>query len=105
LEYLRFFTHYGMHLLAPGIIAYVFFKSNWKKVWIIFLLTMLVDVDHLFATPIFDASRCSINFHPLHSYYAIAVYFLLLIPKKTRIVAIALLFHMLTDALDCLWIS
>jgi len=94
-----------MHLLAPGIIAYVFFKSNWKKVWIIFLLTMLVDVDHLFATPIFDASRCSINFHPLHSYYAIAVYFLLLIPKKTRIVAIALLFHMLTDALDCLWIS
>jgi hypothetical protein len=94
-----------MHFLAPGIIAYIFFKSNWKKVWLIFILTMLVDVDHLFSTPIFDANRCSINFHPLHTYYAIAIYFLLLIPKKTRIVAIALLFHMLTDALDCLWIS
>ena len=94
-----------MHFLVPGIIAYIFFKPHWKKVWIIFLLTMLVDVDHIFATPMFDSNRCSINFHPLHTYYAIFIYFLLLIPKKTRIVAIALLFHMLTDALDCLWIK
>ncbi|MGV6845069.1 MAG: DUF6122 family protein [Lutibacter sp.] len=105
MEYLRFFTHYSMHFLVPGIIAYFFFKSNWKKVWLIFILTMLVDLDHLLATPIFDSNRCSINFHPLHSYYAIAIYLLLLIPKKTRIVAIALLFHMLTDALDCLWLK
>jgi hypothetical protein len=94
-----------MHFLVPGIIAYIFFKPHWKKVWIIFLLTMLVDVDHIFATPMFDSNRCSINFHPLHTYYAIFIYFLLLIPKKTRIIAIALLFHMLTDALDCLWIK
>jgi hypothetical protein len=94
-----------MHFLVPGIIAYIFYKSQWKKVWLIFILTMLVDIDHLFAIPIFDPNRCSINFHPLHTYYAILVYFLLLIPKKTRIIAIALLFHMLTDALDCLWIS
>lgn len=94
-----------MHFLVPGIIAYVFYKSQWEKVWIIFILTMLVDVDHLFATPIFDVYRCSINFHPLHSYYAILLYFLLLIPKKTRVIAIALLFHMITDAIDCLWIS
>jgi len=94
-----------MHFLVPGIIAYVFYKSQWKKVWLIFILTIFVDVDHLFATPIFDANRCSINFHPLHTYYAIFVYFLLLIPKKTRIIAIVLLFHMFTDAIDCLWIS
>lgn len=94
-----------MHFLVPGIIAYTFFNSYWKKVWLIFLLTMLVDVDHIFATPMFDSNRCSINFHPLHTYYAIFIYFLLLIPKKTRIIAIALLFHMLTDALDCLWIK
>lgn len=94
-----------MHFLVPGIIAYVFYKSQWKKVWLIFILTMFIDVDHLFATPIFDANRCSINFHPLHTYYAILVYFLLLIPKKTRIIAIALLFHMFTDAIDYLWIS
>ena len=103
-DILRFLTHYGMHFLAPGIIAFVFFKKEWKKVWIIFILTMLVDIDHLAATPIFSPTRCSINFHPLHSYYAIILYFILLIPLKTRIIAIGLIFHMLTDYLDCFWI-
>ncbi len=93
-----------MHFIVPGIIAFLFFKNSWKKVWFIFTLTMLIDLDHLLATPIFEANRCSINYHPLHSYYAIGFYCLLLIPTKTRIVAIGLLFHMLTDALDCLWI-
>lgn len=64
---------------------------------------MLVDVDHLFATPIFDPDRCSIGFHPLHSYWAIAVYVALLFFKKTRIIAVGLLFHMLTDYIDCQW--
>ena len=64
-----------MHFLVPGIIAYIFFRKRWKKVWLIFILTMLIDLDHLLATPIFDATRCSINFHPLHSYYAIFSYF------------------------------
>lgn len=94
-----------MHFLVPGVIAYVFFKKEWKKVWLIFVLTMLVDIDHLLATPLFDANRCSINYHPLHSYYAIAIYTILLIPSKTRIIAIGLLFHMLTDFTDCFWLK
>lgn len=93
-----------MHFLVPGIIAYIFFRKRWKKVWLIFILTMLIDLDHLLATPIFDATRCSINFHPLHSYYAIFFYFLLLFSSKTRIIAIGLLFHILTDFIDCIWI-
>ncbi len=70
------------------------------------IATMLVDLDHLLANPIFDSSRCSIGFHPLHSYYAIGGYFLLLfIPNtKVKIVAVGLLFHMITDFQDCLWI-
>lgn len=64
---------------------------------------MLVDLDHLFAYPIFDPNRCSINFHFLHTYYAMAVYVLLLFFKKPfRIIGIGLLFHMLTDYIDCL---
>ena len=63
---------------------------------------MLVDVDHLLATPIFDANRCSINFHPLHTYYFIGAYMIMLIPKKIRILGIALLLHMFTDYLDCI---
>lgn len=65
--------------------------------------TMLVDLDHLFANPIFDPGRCSINFHPLHTYWAMGVYVLLLLFKKTRIIAVGLLFHMLTDYIDCNW--
>jgi hypothetical protein len=67
------------------------------------LATMLVDLDHLFATPIFDPGRCSINFHPLHTYWAMAGYVVLLFFKKTRIIAVGLLFHMFTDYIDCQW--
>lgn len=98
-----FFVHYGLHFLAPGLIAWVFFREQWKRVWLIMLATMAVDLDHLLADPIFDPGRCSINFHPLHSYPAIGVYVLMLLPKKTRIVAIALLLHMFADWQDCLW--
>lgn len=62
---------------------------------------MLVDADHLLATPIFEKNRCSINFHPLHSYFAMGIYSIGLFLKKTRILCIALLFHMLTDFIDC----
>lgn len=69
---------------------------------------MLVDVDHLFADPIFDPNRCSIGFHFLHSYVAIAVYFIgLLFAKNMRLklVFLGLCFHMLTDGIDCIWSS
>ena len=96
-------VHYSLHLLFPGVIAWLLFRSNWKRSWLIMLATMLVDLDHLLANPVFDAGRCSIGFHPLHSYYAIGVYFLLLFPKNTRVVAIGLLLHMFTDYQDCWW--
>lgn len=64
--------------------------------------TMLVDLDHLLANPIFDPDRCSIGFHPLHSSYAVLIYAALLLPPKTRIIALGLLFHMFTDWQDCL---
>ncbi len=67
------------------------------------LLTMLVDLDHLQAQPMFDACRCSIGFHPLHSYPAIALYVALLIYPKSRVIAIGLLLHMATDGIDCLF--
>jgi predicted cobalt transporter CbtA len=100
---LQTLLHYTLHLLVPGLIAYIFFRKEWKKAWLIMLATMLVDLDHLFATPIFEPGRCSINFHPLHTYWAMAVYVVLLFFKKTRIIAVGLLFHMLTDYIDCRW--
>ncbi len=66
------------------------------------LATMLVDLDHLLADPIYDPSRCSIGFHPLHTFPAIAAYVLLLIPRVSRLPALGLVIHMALDALDCL---
>lgn len=96
-------VHYSLHLLAPILIAYIFFRKEWKKVSVIFLLTMLIDLDHLFSSPIFNPERCSIEFHFFHSYIAIICYTVLSFIIKTRIVALGLVVHILTDVIDCLW--
>jgi hypothetical protein len=97
------FIHYFLHLGFPFFIAYGFFRKDWKKVYLILLATMLVDLDHLVANPIFQANRCSINFHLLHTYYAMIVYVILLFFRKPfNIIGIGLLFHMLTDFIDCM---
>ena len=99
----QFFIHYSLHFIFPLLIAFIFFRKNWKKVYLIMLLTMIVDLDHLIANPIYQADRCSINFHPLHTYYAIAAYFILIFFRKPlNIIGIGLLLHMLTDFIDCL---
>jgi len=95
------FVHYGIHFLFPLIIALLCFRKQWKLALILMLSTMLIDLDHLLAAPIFDPNRCSINFHPLHSYYAIGVYVIFSLIKKTRILGIGLLIHILADTIDC----
>jgi hypothetical protein len=95
--------HYFLHFALPFFVAYGFFRKDWKKVYLILIATMLVDLDHLLANPIFDANRCSINFHPLHTYYAMIAYVALLFLRKPfNIIGIGLLLHMLTDGIDCL---
>lgn len=72
------------------------------------ITTMLVDLDHLLATPMFDPNRCSINYHPLHSYWAIALYIVMCflpyqrlgLPWWLRAIGIGLVFHMFTDFQD-----
>lgn len=95
--------HYFLHFGFPFIIAFIFFRKDWKKVSLILIATMLVDLDHLVATPMFQANRCSIGFHIFHSYYAMAVYVVLLFLRRPfNIIGIGLLFHLLTDFTDCL---
>jgi hypothetical protein len=97
--------HYFLHLIFPLAIAFIFYRKNWKTSYLILLLTMLVDLDHLLATPMFDPCRCSIGFHPLHSYIAIIIYSIMLLHPKIRIVGIGFLLHMATDGIDCLFIA
>ncbi len=96
--------HYFLHFFTPGLFAYIFFKNYWEKAWLIMVATMLVDLDHLLANPIFDPNRCSIGFHPLHTIPAIFIYILLIIiPNKYfKILGVGLLLHMLVDFIDCL---
>jgi hypothetical protein len=102
---LQTIVHYTLHFIFPGVIAWFFFRKNWKMVWLIMLATMLIDLDHLFASPIFDSNRCSINFHPFHTYWAFGGYVFLFLLKKTRIVGLGLLLHLLTDFIDCLFMN
>ncbi len=93
--------HLGLHAAVPGAVALLFFRPRWKWAWLVMFATMLVDLDHLLADPIYDPNRCGIGFHPLHTYPAIAAYALLLMPRVTRVVASGLVVHMALDALDC----
>jgi len=99
---LRIILHYGIHIIVPIFIAFYYFKGQSIKIAILLLLGILIDVDHLLATPIFDPNRCSIDFHPLHSYWAIFTYTIFLFFNKTRILGIALMIHILADTADCL---
>ncbi|WP_082422600.1 DUF6122 family protein [Aquimarina longa] len=98
---IRPIIHYGFHFIIPLLIAVLVYPKQWKKVYFIFIGAMLIDLDHLFANPIFDPNRCSIGFHFLHSYYAILVYCITLCFTTTRIIGIALLWHIITDQVDC----
>jgi hypothetical protein len=99
---LRSPLHLLLHALVPLLVALVFFRRDWKRAWAIMLATMLVDLDHLLADPIYDPDRCSIGYHPLHTAPAIAAYTALLLPRATRVVGVGLLVHMFLDGLDCL---
>jgi Family of unknown function (DUF6122) len=100
---LRSILHLVLHIAAPLAIAVAFYREQWRRAALIMLATMLVDLDHLLATPLYDPNRCSIGFHPLHTWPAIVVYIALTAPKKTRLVGVGLLVHMALDAFDCAW--
>jgi hypothetical protein len=103
-EFIRLTIHYGLHFILPGCIAWLFYRERWRKVWLVMLLTMLMDIDHLFSNPIFDPNRCSINYHYFHTYYVAIIYCILLIFKRTRIIGIGTMLHLFADLEDCLWL-
>jgi len=102
---MQFIVHYFLHFIFPAIIAWRFYKERWITVYLVFLATMLVDLDHLLANPIYQPCRCSIGFHPLHSYIACICYAGMFFIRRLRIIAVGLLMHMATDGLDCWWSS
>jgi len=93
--------HIVLHFIVAAIIAALFYRLMRLKAWLIMSATMLVDLDHLLASPIYDPNRCSIGFHPLHSYLAAGIYLGLLFIPRLRLIAIGLVIHMALDYADC----
>ncbi len=111
-------SHIALHFIIPLLVALAFYRKRWRIATLIMITTMLVDADHLLASPIYDPNRCSIGFHPLHTWPAISLYFtLFLVPLITKIkqdvriqstariahlVGVGLIIHMGLDWIDCL---
>ena len=102
---IRAVVHMVLHALVPGAVARSFYRQTMLRAWIVMMVTMLVDLDHLLANPVYNPDRCSIGFHPLHQYPIMVVYVALAAWKKTRLVGLGLIIHMLLDGLDCIWMQ
>jgi hypothetical protein len=100
---MRSVIHLLLHFVVPLGIALLFFRARWRMAALIMIATMLVDLDHLLADRLYDPDRCSIGFHPLHTWPALVVYVALMFPVRTRLIGIGLVIHMALDAIDCGW--
>ncbi len=93
--------HLILHILVPALIAWSFFRQQWRRAFFLMLCTMIVDLDHLLAQPIYDPDRCSIGFHPLHTWPAMIAWSVLALWPRSRLIGIGLILHMVLDFSDC----
>ncbi|WP_058836206.1 DUF6122 family protein [Luteimonas abyssi] len=98
---LRPILHILLHIAVPVAVARLFWPAYWKRAAAWMLAGWLIDIDHLLADPIYAPGRCSIGFHPLHTWPAIAAYGALTVPRRTRWLGVGLLIHIVLDAIDC----
>ena len=98
---LRAIAHLLLHALVPLAVALAWPRRTWWTTWLMLLAGWAIDIDHLLANPVYAPGRCSIGFHPLHTLPAIAVYAALLVPSRTRVLAVGLLIHIALDGIDC----
>lgn len=110
------FLHFAVPALLVGLLtlnpraSQKWLRGQWQLAYFILVATMLVDIDHLLANPIYDPNRCSIGFHPLHQLWFIGLYILLCFISKTRLIGLGLTIHMVLDSIDCqvtngIWIN
>ena len=93
--------HLGLHFLVPLVVALAFYRSRWIFALAMMLLAFVIDIDHLSADPIYDPTRCSMGFHPLHTLIPVGCYLAIFAHERTRIVGLGLLIHVALDSIDC----
>ena len=94
--------HLFLHVAVPALLTLIFFRQRAVPVFALLMAGIVIDVDHLLATPIYDPQRCSMGYHFLHTWPAVLVYGLLCCFPRSRILGIGLLVHMGLDTGDCL---
>ncbi len=97
--------HIALHFLVPAMLAALFWRKRWWQSYLWLLAGLAIDADHLLANPIYDPLRCSIGFHPLHTWPAALLYLALCAFPRTRLLGIGLLLHLALDTGDCLQMS
>ena len=102
---IRPLVHMFLHFALPAAVAGIAYRKQFLKAMLIMLASMLIDLDHLLADPVYDPGRCSIGFHPLHQYPLFLVYATAALWPKTRLIGIGLLIHMFLDGIDCFWMQ
>ena len=93
--------HLFLHFLVPLVLVIIFYRKTWRWSYALMMAGLLIDIDHLLASPIYDPLRCSIGFHPLHTEIPMVLYFLLLFHPKTRVIGLGLCVHIILDLMDC----
>lgn len=99
---LRALLHLLLHVIVPVATARVFWPKAWKRAALGMLAAWVIDLDHLLADPVYAPGRCSIGFHPLHTWPVMLAYGALVIPRKTRWFGVGLVIHIVLDGIDCL---
>src|SRR5690606_5267486 len=98
-----FAFHMFLHVAVPVLVAAIFYRKHFSSSALNMLGGIVIDVDHLFATPILDPGRCSVGFHLLHSYWLIPVYVALALHPRSRLAGLGLVIHIILDASACNW--
>jgi hypothetical protein len=99
---LRAAIHLLLHAVVPIVVARLCWPAQWKRAALWLLAGWVIDLDHLLADPVYAPVRCSIGFHPLHTWPAILAYGALALPRRTRWLGTGLLIHIALDWIDCL---
>lgn len=97
--------HLVMHVAAPLLLALALGGKNKRVAFFWMMASMSIDIDHLWAIPVYEPGRCSIGFHPLHQWPAAMVYLGMVAVRPTRWFGIGALLHLVLDGIDCLMMS
>lgn len=97
-----FLLHMFVHVAVPVGVAALFFRRDFRHAALVMLAGILIDIDHLAASPIVDPSRCSVGYHLLHSFWLIPVYVTLALYPRTRLIGLGLVIHIVLDTAECI---